>query len=160
VRLRAVLLNHLAPGRLVLGKRQIRTLLGTPVFVSAEGPHRLGETEVITADLEAANGLLHVIDAVLVPLGEQPGTNDEVAELIDNAISLGVPLYNGGNAEVCAAIYEVAAVSAMDAKAPGLSRDLRDTLRSSIDEAARQVDKQVAAWTLRRALDTARQAVR
>ena len=154
--LRAILLNHVAPGRLLLAKREVQTLHGAPVSLDAVGPYRVGGATVVQHDLQASNGVLHVIDSVLVPSGAKPDTDTEAAELIDRAISIGVPLYNGGNAEACAAVYEVAVASLIGAESPGLSEDLQNTLRSVAAQASREQDRATAAWTLRRALDAAR----
>ncbi|MDW7669068.1 MAG: fasciclin domain-containing protein [Bacillota bacterium] len=37
------------------------------VMVSLEGEVFINDSEVVTADIEGSNGVIHVIDAVLVP---------------------------------------------------------------------------------------------
>ena len=160
VKLKAVLLNHVAPGRLILSKREVRTLQGSPVRARIEGPYRLGNATVVTPDVEASNGVLHVIDSVLVPAGPQPDTNEAAVQVIDRAITVGVPLYNAGNPAACTAVYEVAVDSLSGAGAPGLSEKAREELRTAAREAADEKDPLQAAWTLRRALDAAREALK
>ena len=68
------------------------------------------------------------------------------------AIERGVPLYNRGQAEACAAIYEVAATALLqmgDAIPHGAQSELRSAIRAS----RRSHDMSDRAWTLRRALD-------
>ncbi len=160
LKLTAVLLNHVAPGRLILGQRQVQTLKGSPVKVRTEGSFRLDEAKVLTPDVEASNGIVHVIDSVLVPAPAKLDTNEAALQVIDRAIAVGVPLYNAGNAAACTAVYEVAVDSLRDADAPGLSNDIQNTLRVAAGKTARENDPLQAAWILRQALDTTREALR
>lgn len=74
--LTAVLLYHVAPGRRyaedVLMSERIRTLLkGKKGFLMQDGgvlTDNLGrEANIIVTDVEAANGIIHAIDAVVLP---------------------------------------------------------------------------------------------
>ena len=47
---------------------EAETLLGQPVTVRVEdGSVFINEAQVIITDIEAANGVIHVIDAVILP---------------------------------------------------------------------------------------------
>jgi uncharacterized surface protein with fasciclin (FAS1) repeats len=70
--LRAVLLYHVVPGRVTAaqaaGLSAAPTLNGAAVPVAQEGSTlRVGGATVVQADVEASNGIIHVIDAVLIP---------------------------------------------------------------------------------------------
>ena len=71
-RLRAVLTYHVVPGRLtaadVQGRSYVTTVSGErlPVRVS-NGMVMIGNATVRQADVAASNGVIHVIDTVLVP---------------------------------------------------------------------------------------------
>jgi uncharacterized surface protein with fasciclin (FAS1) repeats len=71
--LKAVLLYHVLPGRVtsdqITGQIHARTAQGSMLEVRpAHGTVAVGQNaEVITADLHASNGVIHVIDAVLIP---------------------------------------------------------------------------------------------
>jgi uncharacterized surface protein with fasciclin (FAS1) repeats len=69
--LTAVLTYHVVAGRAmaadVSGVASVTTLQGGALAVSTEDGVSIGEASVITADIEAANGVIHVIDTVLVP---------------------------------------------------------------------------------------------
>jgi uncharacterized surface protein with fasciclin (FAS1) repeats len=72
--LRAVLLHHVAPGeRLsddVIGSTRIRTLNGDFVRPSVDGGNAfVGGAQIVLPDVDASNGVIHVIDAVLLPAG-------------------------------------------------------------------------------------------
>jgi uncharacterized surface protein with fasciclin (FAS1) repeats len=70
--LRAVLLHHVAPGERfsddVLGASRIRTLNRDFLAPSlAGGAAFIGGAQIVIADVDASNGVIHVIDHVLVP---------------------------------------------------------------------------------------------
>jgi uncharacterized surface protein with fasciclin (FAS1) repeats len=51
----------------VVELRSVRTVQGQTLRVDAENGVRINDARVITADVEAANGIIHVIDSVLLP---------------------------------------------------------------------------------------------
>jgi uncharacterized surface protein with fasciclin (FAS1) repeats len=69
--LRSVLSYHVVPGRTASAEVQngpAKTLQGAPLALSKAGPFVTVEDAVVTqADLPAANGVVHVIDRVLMP---------------------------------------------------------------------------------------------
>jgi uncharacterized surface protein with fasciclin (FAS1) repeats len=69
--LTAVLTHHVVAGKAmaadVSGVTSVTTLQGGELAVSTEDGVSIGEASVVTADIEAANGVIHVIDTVLVP---------------------------------------------------------------------------------------------
>lgn len=57
-----------APSSALSSGQQVTTLEGSPVTVTIEnGVIKINDATVITPDIEAANGIIHVIDAVLIP---------------------------------------------------------------------------------------------
>ncbi|HEY7074732.1 MAG TPA: fasciclin domain-containing protein [Solirubrobacteraceae bacterium] len=71
-KLRAVLLYHVAKGRLtaakVVKRRSIRTLEGQRVRVRVRhGRVYINGARVVTPDVRASNGVIHVINRVLIP---------------------------------------------------------------------------------------------
>lgn len=71
-KLKAVLTYHVVPGSLkaeqVLGGAELVTLQGQALTASTEGGKaRVENASVVTADLECSNGVIHVIDTVLLP---------------------------------------------------------------------------------------------
>lgn len=67
-----ILLYHVAPGRRaaqsVVNARQIRMLNGgfNDIWVDETGAY-IGGAQIVQTDVEAINGIIHVIDAVLLP---------------------------------------------------------------------------------------------
>ncbi len=67
-----ILLYHVVDGKVmaadVVGLSEVMTLQGTPIAVTVEdGKVFLNGAQVIVTDIEASNGVIHVIDAVLLP---------------------------------------------------------------------------------------------
>ena len=72
--LRAVLLHHVAPGQRfsgdVLDASRIRTVNGDFLHPSLSGGvARIDGAAIVLADVDASNGVIHVIDRVLLPGG-------------------------------------------------------------------------------------------
>ena len=69
--LRAVLLHHVAPGERfsddVLDASRIRTLNRDFVVPGTDGGASIDDASIVAADIDASNGVIHVIDAVLLP---------------------------------------------------------------------------------------------
>jgi len=69
-----ILLYHVAEGKLtakdVSDRGFVTTLLGRPLaFTAMRDSVRVNNANVVAADIEATNGIIHVIDEVLVPAG-------------------------------------------------------------------------------------------
>lgn len=76
--LKSILLLHVVPGRFtaadVANMRAVVTALGAPVPVMSMpgGKIMFGEAAVVIADIPAKNGVIHVIDKVLLPPEKAP----------------------------------------------------------------------------------------
>jgi uncharacterized surface protein with fasciclin (FAS1) repeats len=71
-KLRAVLLYHVASGKLTASKvvaaKSVKTLEGASLRVrSSKGAVTVAGARVVAADVTASNGVIHVIDKVLIP---------------------------------------------------------------------------------------------
>ena len=71
-KLATILKYHVIPGRVkaadVAGKTlQVKTAAGLPVNVNGTFGVRVNDAHVIQPDIEASNGVIHVIDTVLLP---------------------------------------------------------------------------------------------
>ncbi|HET6687507.1 MAG TPA: fasciclin domain-containing protein [Jiangellaceae bacterium] len=69
--LRAVLLYHVAPGERfaedVVSSSRIRTVSKGFLWPSVNGGVYINDAQVIAADIDVSNGVIHVIDRVLLP---------------------------------------------------------------------------------------------
>jgi len=66
-----VLTYHVVPGRVFAAEAAMLssapTLQGTDLPLAANGGVEVGDAHVVIADLQASNGVIHVIDRVLLP---------------------------------------------------------------------------------------------
>jgi hypothetical protein len=155
-RLAEILQYHVVAGRVyadqALEAQRAQTLSGAPISIRvANGGVQVNDSRVTATDIQASNGVVHVIDAVLLP-PEMPEGYREARELMSLAIERGVPLYNEGQTEACAAIYEVAATAILQ-MGDAIPQEARRELRRSLMASRRTHDMSDRAWTLRYALD-------
>jgi len=90
-KLQMILKYHVVSGRVfsdaVVKKDAVATLAGTDVRISLkDGNARANESMIVATDIDATNGVIHVIDGVLLPTEEQSSIG-KGTELIRVAIS-------------------------------------------------------------------------
>ena len=154
-----ILTHHVVPGRLyardLLEVDSVETLAGTELSLEGIRGRLLVEDSIVeTADVDASNGVVHLIDRVLVP----PTVVAPLQQLLTKAIDRGVPLYNSGDPEACCAVY----ATALDAVALGTGWNLSpmqaENVRRAIEDADAMVDAGSRAWAYRRIIDALMQS--
>ena len=68
----AILTYHVVPGKVrskdIVGKKTMaKTVEGTQVSIDATDGVRVNNAKVVKADIDASNGVIHVIDTVIIP---------------------------------------------------------------------------------------------
>ncbi len=174
-RLNEILAAHVIPSRVyrdeMLAQGSTRSLGGgnTIAFTLSDGRVTADGASILRADIPAANGVVHIIDRVLLPDSAETSTRSENASdgmtrgvtrerallLIERAIERGVPLFNNGNQEACAGIYEITLIALRDFGSAALTPELRRALGQALTQGAADRDPASRAWTYRRALDAA-----
>jgi uncharacterized surface protein with fasciclin (FAS1) repeats len=168
-KLTAILTLHVAQGRLdaadLLKAGRVKTLNGEELRVSfSEGRLLVNGSRVTTVDLGASNGIVHVIDTVLLPKPKAEGSSGTMSpaadpaaasRLIELAIERGAPLFNEGQPAACAAIYEVASRALLDLGRASLTPDARTALTDGLAKAQGAGSPADKAWALRTGLDGA-----
>lgn len=156
---------HVIPGRLyltdLLSNRQAQTLFGDSVEFSIEnGQLRVGDATIIATDIEAANGVVHLIDSVLLPTiadteasAFSSSARAEAARLCELAVNRGAPLFNAGQVAGCAAVYEVTLEALLAMGRDRLGRDIIQRLEMGLAEAETESAAVDRAWVYRRTLD-------
>jgi uncharacterized surface protein with fasciclin (FAS1) repeats len=155
-KLAEILKYHVVAGRVyadqALEAERAPTLQGDAVEIRLTGGViQVNESRVTAADIEASNGVIHVIDEVLLPVEMSPA-QEAAMQLMEYAISRGVPLYNAGHPGACAAVYEVAAMALLE-MGEELPERARRQLRDSFRASQRTHDMSDRAWMLRHAFD-------
>jgi uncharacterized surface protein with fasciclin (FAS1) repeats len=115
-----VLLYHVAPGSLgssdVLGMSSIPTLQGGQLAVSLrdELPY-VNDSQIVITDIQAKNGVIHVIDSVLVPNVSLPATPaaEEAAPAVTDSI-VDIAVANGNFDTLVAAVTAAGLAGTLD----------------------------------------------
>jgi uncharacterized surface protein with fasciclin (FAS1) repeats len=150
-----ILKYHVVKGRkdsaAVLASRSLTTLEGSRLHVNP-GP-AVNQSRLIETDIDASNGIIHVIDRVLTP-PEKKDSPAEFKQMIESAVRRGATLYNAGDERGCAAHYQTTVRHMMSLSPEGMPKAARDRLESGMREAGRHAhDADRQAWALRHTLD-------
>ena len=151
-----VLKYHVVAGRVyaneAISARRAKTLLGRTVAAnfSAKGLS-INDAKVVSANIDTRNGVIHVIDSVLLP---KKMSRRETMSYLNTTINRGVPVFNGGDHSACCEIY-MASLKSIDSAGIADADDhamslIKDTMRS----ASRTHDITERAWVLRRGIDS------
>ena len=159
----SLLLYHVVEGPVfaadAIAAQSAKTLNGEAIETSLrDGALFINESRVLANDIEASNGVIHVIDRVLIP-DSLTARSTGAARVIETAIERGAPLFNDGDPAACAAIYEIAVESLVELKGDQLPGHIRPVLMRALEAARAEHDAEESAWILRRALDAAYTAV-
>ena len=162
-----ILKYHVVAGRKYSGDvasaDSVATVLGPKLEVEpSESGVLIEGARLLATDIDAANGVIHVIDRVLTPPESASGSSGNAAsqaasptarQMIVEAINRGVPIYNAGHHGQCAKIYRqtLREVSAMPDS--GLSESTRASVRQTLQRASRTHGMSARAWMLRRQMD-------
>jgi uncharacterized surface protein with fasciclin (FAS1) repeats len=98
-----ILLYHVVPGKVmaadVTDGLEAATVQGSTVkFTIADGKVMINDATIVTTDIETSNGVIHVIDAVILPpsgeaaaapAAEAAPAAAELADIVDTAVSAG-----------------------------------------------------------------------
>jgi hypothetical protein len=128
---------------------------GSLNFSIKEGTFRVNAATILETDINCDNGVIHVIDKVLLPKEKKDDAKKSASapspvERIEAAIDRGVPVFNEGDHEKCAAIYRECLVNLSEDEA--LRSDVREAL-SELVKHADERDPTAKAWLLRHGMD-------
>lgn len=161
--LREILMLHAVSGKVsagdALNAKSAKALNGGKLaFGIDEGKFKVNGATILKTDIVCDNGVIHVIDAVLLPPGTENGGDDGRGEtsmspagLIEAAIQQGVPVFNQGDHGKCAAIYQKCLMDL--AKDERLDRAIRLGVRDFVERAGKLDNDTAKAWLLRSGLD-------
>jgi hypothetical protein len=158
-----ILTYHVVAGKVlakdVVGLNEAASVQGSKIDIAVvDGAVKLnGSSTVTVTDIDCDNGVIHVIDAVILP----PEKNAQLTprHVIEAAIAEGAPLYNAGHAGACCQTYMTAIHRLMNNYGQQMPAQVRMHLQTSASQANNVHCSDSRAWTLRRALDQAYSAM-
>ena len=172
--LTAVLAAHVLPTAIrreeMLAQGSARTLMGngSVTFALESGTITAAGARIEVADIEAANGIIHVIDRVLpaptpAPAAQaaaSPVRAQQAAAILELAIERGVPRFNAGDVSSCAELYELAIAAVVMLGEDAISPSANAVLTEALEHGAAGHEPSERAWTYRRAMDRALESMR
>jgi hypothetical protein len=136
-----------------LKAKSAKTLQGQAINVSVSGGQaKINDSKLIATDIDASNGVIHVIDSVLLP--PEKVSAAEGRRMIEHAIARGAPVFNAGHHAQCASIY-AATMQSLVERGDSMPEQIMTTLRTTMDQAHGTQCPTQRAWTLRHGLDRA-----
>lgn len=147
----SILKYHVVSGRLysedAVAVGSAKTLQGGRISVNiAGGAARINTSKLVATDVDASNGVIHIIDSVLMPKED----NAAVLRKLENAVAAGSHLYNTGHHQACADHYAKTMHELMNSN---LSGSLKHHMSSVLTNAKHQSCNTSRAWTLRHGID-------
>ncbi|MDF1702460.1 MAG: fasciclin domain-containing protein, partial [Planctomycetota bacterium] len=149
--LQRVLAHHLLAARVsskdLLATSSAATVAGTRLPIRL----RVGEARVTQADIPCRNGILHVIDRVLLPPAKASpaaatASSAEALQILYAAIQRGTPLFNQGDIPGCATVYDEAAAKVLGTEG---ALPAWDRMRLAAVRAEPHADAAAQAWASR-----------
>lgn len=157
--LAGILKYHVVSGRVysddALQAKSATTLQGASIsIVATENGAKVNDAVLLSTDLDASNGVIHVIDRVLLP-SSVASAQLSARKMIAQAIAAGAPIFNSGHHAECAQIYSDTLERLLARNDHGMSAHVQQMVRSSLARSKSDTSMTSRAWTLRRALDSA-----
>lgn len=158
-KLAAILKYHVISGRVysdgAISAGKATTLQGNSVQIAVvDGAAKVNDANLVATDIDSSNGVIHVIDSVLLP----PESNQSALDarrMIQVAISRGAPMYNSGHVGQCASVYMTAVSDLLTHSGNSMPSSTRHALQTALTSAQHTTCSSTQAWTLRRAMDQA-----
>ncbi|QDT90246.1 fasciclin domain-containing protein [Gimesia algae] len=158
-KLAAILKYHVVAGRVysedALKAGKAKTLQGKPVMIKVvDGVAKVNNAKLLVTDLDASNGVIHVIDTVIMPPDDKKYSALEAREKIKHAVARGANLYNCGDHHASTKLYQNTMhdiLKSMDSMPTAIRMNMKHALNES--QQMNCVSQQ--AWRLRNALDHA-----
>ena len=151
-----ILTYHVIPGKVKAKKAAklefAKTVNGSKITINPTGKSLMvNNSLVIKADIKSSNGIIHVIDSVLIPASKSTAGNTN--QIIMNAIHKGVPIFNSGHHSQTAFIYMDAGNQILDQCPSSTCPASMSTIKTAMQKASSTGCPTSQAWIMRNAFD-------
>lgn len=149
----SILTYHVVSGRVysedAVAAKKATSLENSAIDISVtDSGAKINNASLVKADIDASNGVIHVIDTVLMP----PAKGANAPQVIRDAIAHGSVLYNSGHHSDCARLYHSTMQGLMSSN---IDTSMKHHFASVLHTANSQQCQTTRAWTLRRGMDQA-----
>jgi len=168
-KLAEILKYHVVAGRVysedALALTSAPTVAGPSIAITAtDGGANINNARLLQTDIDASNGVIHVIDRVLLPSDAPPAgaiaslkpaadQRSVAKSMLKDAIKRGVPVFNAGQQGQCADIYMQALQSLSAMPGVSMSAGLRGQIDHTLEVCPQMSSMTNRAWALRRQID-------
>lgn len=169
-KLAEILTYHVVSGRVysedALAIDSAPTVAGPSIKVTlTEAGANINDARLLQTDIDASNGVIHVIDRVLLPPTSSAGSSVVTAarpsldaratarSVLTDAIQRGVPIFNAGDHGQCAQIYMGALQTVAGMSGLGLSDTRMQQINGTLKSCTQMQSVTNRAWALRMQMD-------
>ena len=155
-KLAAILTYHVVPGKVKAKKAakldSAKTVNGAEITIKPSGKSlMINNSKVVKADIKTSNGIIHVIDTVLIPEAKKAAGNTN--HIIKQAIHKGVPMFNSGHHAQTAALYMKAGKDVLGQCSSSACPASAKMIKTALHKASAEHCPTSQAWIMRRAFD-------
>lgn len=152
----SILTYHVVPGKVKAKKAakldSAKTVNGAEITIKPSGKTlMINKSKVVKADIKTSNGIIHVIDAVLIPATKKVAGNTN--RIIKQAIHKGVPMFNSGHHAQTAVLYMKAGKDILGQCSSSACPVASKTIKTALQKASAERCPTSQAWIMRRAFD-------
>jgi len=155
-KLASILTYHVVSGKVKAKKAakldSAKTVNGSEIAIKPSGKTlMINKSKVIKADIKTSNGIIHVIDAVLIP--EPKKVSSKTNHIIKQAIHKGVPMFNSGHHKQTAALYMSAGKEIVGQCSSSACPKATMMIKTALHKASAEHCPTSQAWIMRKAFD-------
>ncbi len=155
-KLAEILKYHVISGRVydtdAVQAGRAKTLAGRNINVNfgANGL-KINEAYVVSKNIDASNGVIHIIDQVLIP---QAMSRQSSMDLLQDAVTRGAPVFNSGDHGQCCKIYMETMETLMSAGIENADDHTMRMIENTLTNARNHSNMSNRAWALRGGIDS------
>jgi transforming growth factor-beta-induced protein len=158
-KLAEILKYHVVAGRVysedALAAKKAATLQGANIHMSVSGDKaKINDANLLTTDLDASNGVIHVIDSVILPPEKKKVGAVEARKMIEQAVAHGSKTFNAGHHNACADLY-MTTMREMVEYGDQMPEGVVTSMEHALAKAENTHCPTQRSWTLRHGLDHA-----